>query len=58
MAKTKTIYAVKTRDNEKHSSIKVYCETYAIALREVKKYVDFHREADEKNIVPIKIMIE
>lgn len=58
MSKAKTIYAIKTKDDERHSSIKAYCETYAIAIREVKKYHDFHRKADEKNIIPIKIIAE
>ncbi len=54
----KTIYAIITTDDERNSSIKAYCSTYEIALREAKKYSDWYSSipAGEKNIIPIEVI--
>lgn len=60
-SKTTTIYGIRTTDDEmSNSSIKAYCATYDIALREAKKYNDWWSEkpATERNIVPIEVITE
>ena len=59
-SKPKIIYGIRTADSESSWSIKAYCSTYNIALREVKKYYDWWSDvpANEKNIVPIEVIIE
>lgn len=59
--KTTTIYGISTTNDEiGNSSIKCYCSTYEIALREAKNYCEWYSSfpANEKNIVPIKVIIE
>ena len=58
--KVKIIYGIKTTDDERTSTIKAYCATYDIALREAKKYSDWWSEkpASKKNIIPIEVIVE
>lgn len=58
--KTTTIYGISTTNDERgNSSIKCYCSTYDIALREAKNYRDWYSSspANKENIVPIKVII-
>ena len=59
--RTMTIYGISTKNDEVgNSSIKCYCSTYEIALREAENYSDWYSPspANEENIVPIKVIIE
>ena len=41
MAQRSTFYGIWTADSESTGSIKAYCRTKKIAIRELKKYRDF-----------------
>ena len=57
---TEIISMLETTDDERTSTIKAYCATYDIALREAKKYSDWWSEkpASKKNIIPIEVIVE
>ena len=58
--KTTTIYGISTTHDEiGNSSIKCYCSTYDIALREAKNYCDWYSSSpvNKEHIVPIKVII-
>lgn len=59
--KVKIIYGINTTDDEwGRSSIKAYCSTYDIALRESQKHYDWwcSTPVGEEGIVPIKLIVE
>lgn len=61
MAKTKTFYGIWTTDDEKSGSIKAYCATKKIAIKECRKYYDWYSskpiKPDEKHILKLEMII-
>lgn len=59
--KTETIYGISTTvDEGGNTTIRAYCKTYDIALRESQNHYDWYSSTPvgEKGIIPIKLIVE